>query len=192
MHFDGILQSAAASPTINRNMISLLQEFARDHQSALVDFGQVFLASAILVAIAGWAKWRLLPNRANSIARKPRQPKARQNRSVLVKRQAANFEVPVATIAKNVPSGPPVMRPMSPEMHLQRAVSCLGSKIAHGERAQDLHGRAFVRLESVDYAFQRLLLDITPFVSLNSKGDVPLPAPPMIDTPEQHTVRLAA
>ena len=164
-------------------MMSLLQDLARDYQSAVVDFGQVLLASGILVTIAWGLKRWLLPNRAVP---------SRKARLGWVKPKAKVFEVPVRTIATDVSSGPTAMRPMSPETHLQRAAASLGSKIAHGERARELHDRAFVRLESVDYAFQRLLLDITPFVSLIPEPDVTHPAPPMTSVPQQHTVRLAA
>ena len=172
-------------------MMSLLQDLARDYQSAVVDFGQVLLASGILVTIAWGLKRWLLPDRAGP-SRKPRQPRAREARLGWVKPKAKGFEVPVRTVATDVSSGPTAMRPMSPETHLQRAAASLGSKIAHGERARELHDRAFVRLESVDYAFQRLLLDITPFVSLIPEPDVTHPAPPMINIPQRHTVRLAA
>lgn len=171
-------------------MMSLLQELARDYQTAVVGFGQVFLASGVLVAIAWWLKSRLMPGQAEPTARKPRQPKSRQARTDVFKPKAQSFATPLPTIVTTNAS--PERLPMSAETHWQRAAEPLRLMIGHGERARDLHDQAFVRLESADYAYQRLLLDLAPFISLSPEPEATHPAPPVISTPQEHTVRLAA
>ncbi len=172
-------------------MTSLLQDLAREYQAALVGFGQVFLASAGFVAIACLLKWCLLPKQKAPIVRKPRQRKARGMGTELAKANAERSSALAQSHSTAMTSDIAVSRPMPPEAHCQRAVAPVRRVIACGERARELHDRAFVRLEAADYAFQRLLLEIAPFTAPIREPEVHQPTLPIVIS-QEHAVRLAA
>lgn len=171
--------------------MSLLHDLARDYQPALVGFGQVFLASGILVALGYGLRARLLRRWGTSTARRPRRPRLlRRERRRQAKRRPAYFEAVTASEANadQVAAGP---EPATRETHSQRIAAHIRATIARGERTVELHNRALVRLESADYALQRLVLDLAHLISVPQKPDGAYPAVPIGIAP-QHATRLAA
>lgn len=143
--------------------MSLFHEFVGAYWgTTLIGFGQVFLVSGFAVAMAYWLKARLMPKRTKPIARKRSRLRARlPQRPTVSKVSARSMDaghfVPVAPAEHaSSTSAPGSML----DVHWQRAVEPLQDSIARGERANELHGRALVRLDSADYALQRLLLDL--------------------------------
>lgn len=92
-------------------------------------------------------------------------------------------------IADPVAPGPE--SPTSLEVHSQRIAAHVRETIARGERALDLHNRALVRLESADYALQRLVLDLAHLISVPQKPEPVSPVVVIGPAPAQAT-RLAA
>ena len=173
-------------------MMSLLHDLARDYQAALVGFWQVFAASAILVAICYWLKLRLMRKLGwQSAGRPKRQTSARRVRSRATTRTVAP---PKPVSPDPVVLQPPSVAPMriSPETHSERAAALVRQVVDRSERACDLHQRSLVRLESADYAFQRLLLEVAEIIAfpqVQEPGSLPPPAEQIL--PEQ-VRRLAA
>lgn len=176
-------------------MISLLHDLARDHLAALVGFGQVFLASGVLVAFGYWLKARLLRRWGTAAARRP-QPRrlARKVPATQARRRPIYFEPsrPAEPKADRVAAEPDEPEaPISLEAHSERIAAHVRQTIARGERALDLHNRALVRLESADYALQRLALELAHLISVPQKLEPAHPAVFVGPAPE-HATRLAA
>lgn len=174
-------------------MMSLLYDLARDHQAALVGFGQVFVASGVLVALGYWLKARLLRKRKRSKLSRPRRSwlMARAPRRS-AKWKPAYFETSTALVRHQGTSEadhPNI--PTSLAIHSQRVAAHMRLTIARADRALELHNRALVRLESADYALQRLVLDLAYLISVPEKPESTRPAMPTGTAPE-HAVRLAA
>lgn len=165
-------------------MISLAYDLVSDHQSELLGFGQVFLASGILVAFGYWMKARLLRRWGISPSRRSRPTRPARQKQKSTTKRSAYFEP--ARLAE-----PPVaVEPESPQSHSERIAALVRMTIARGERAAELHERALTRLESADYALQRLVMELAHLISVPQK---PVPADPvsMISAPG-HMTRLAA
>lgn len=80
---------------------------------------------------------------------------------------------------------------MPAETQTQRAAAPVRLTIARGERAQELHSRAAVRLESAEYAFRRLLEDLADVMPLPQHAERNEAAIPTGDM-RRPTARLAA
>lgn len=173
--------------------MSLLHDLAREYQAALVGFGQVFLVSGMLVALGYWMKASLMRKLGRPTASKPkrRQSSARKVPPKTAAPKAISQQPASGEPAALHPAPAEIVR-VSPELHSQRAAAPVRQVFARGELARDLHQRALIRLESADYAFQRLLLDIAEVISLpqtQEPGDFSPPPAPAV--PEQ-VRRLAA
>lgn len=173
-------------------MMSLLYDLARDYQAALVGFGQAFVVSGLLVAFGYWLKARLLRGWGTAaIDGRRRQRVAKKATQTHARPRPAYFEPlqPAEPVLDHDVPGPEA--PTSLEVHSQRIAAHVRTTIARGERARDLHNRALVRLESADYALQRLVLELAHLISVSQE---PEPAPQAIvigPAPAQAT-RLAA
>jgi len=166
--------------------MSLLYDFARDYQAALVGFGQVFAASALLVGIFYWLKMRLMKKLGWQSRSRPKRQSARRVRSKAAGRIGSKAAAKATRPSKAAPqeflapSASQWVPPrISPEAHSQRAAALIHEVVARGERARELHQRSLVRLEAADYAFQRLLLEVAEVINLpqaQEVGDSPRPA----------------
>lgn len=168
-------------------MISLAYDLVSDHQSELLGFGQVFLASGILVAFGYWMKARLLRRWGISPSRRSRPTRPVRQKQKSTAKRSAYFEL--ARVAEP-PADAVAVEPESPQSHSERIAALVRMTIARGERAAELHERALTRLESADYALQRLVMELAHLISVPQK---PVPADPvsMISAPG-HMTRLAA
>ena len=61
---------------------------------------------------------------------------------------------------------------MTADAHWQRAVAPMQLSVARGHRARDLHQRAAMRLGSADYAFDRMLEELSLVIALPARGAV--------------------
>lgn len=173
--------------------MSLFHDFAREFGGTLIGFGQVFLGSAIVVAIAYGLKARLLGNKPKTRARRSQQRKARQSgaapgakRSAATPRGSAD-PVQLAPATSNELTSNTAPNASMLDVHWERAIEPLRISIARTERANELHKRALVRLDSADYALQRLideLADVIPRIQeavptavAEPAGNVPEHAP---------------
>ncbi len=169
-------------------MTSVLQDLVREYQAAMIGFGQVFLISGILVAIAYGLKARLMPQKARlatgkSFKAKTRTSPAKPSRSLKSERQPAPPEPKVAT------SDCKAEAPMSPEAHWERAIAPIRLGVARSERARELHDRAAIRLDSADYAFRQLLVELAEVLG---PVDEPELSQPVFFTPEYREPRKLA
>ncbi|MCL4766769.1 MAG: hypothetical protein KJZ80_11085 [Hyphomicrobiaceae bacterium] len=136
-----------------------------------IGFVQVFAASGALVCFAYWLKSRVMPDTPGRVARRSRQRTRLVSRRQRPQARPAYFEAPLAAL-------PAAALPIPAEAHSERAAEPVRLTIARGERAQELHSRAAVRLESAEYAFRRLLEDLSHVMPLpqrlESCEDAPL------------------
>lgn len=186
--------------------MSVIQDFARDYLGAVIGFGQVFLASGILVAVAYGLKSRLLPERPEPIARKPKNRKPRRQKPATKAKTRSTAAPaadpkpktepePVRFIPASTPeasASPPSISPALLDTHWQRAIEALHLSIERAEKARELHERALVRLDSADYAFQRMLIDLVDVISPPQQQTTSPAQPPASKIPERPTRRLAA
>ena len=174
-------------------MISLIYDLARDYQAALVGFGQVFVASGVLVALGYWLKARLHPKSNRPSPSRPRRTRfSTRTTRTSAKPRPAYFEVSTATVRDQGTSEPvPRNIPTSLAIHSQRVAAHMRLTMARADRALELHNRALIRLESADYALQRLVLDLAYLISVPEQPESTRPAMPTGTAPE-HAVRLAA
>ncbi|MFO7297028.1 MAG: hypothetical protein DIU57_001255 [Pseudomonadota bacterium] len=176
-------------------MSSFLYDLARAHQTELIGFGQAFLVSALIVGLGYWLKARLLRGWGAPAAKRLRssKPATRKQRSSANRRPIPVEATPVVeapTAAEPVEATPiPPAQPLSLEAHSQRVAEHMRRTIARGERIVALHNRARIRLESADYAFQRLVMDLAHLVSVPKK---PEPVFSVIGIDLKHPTKLAA
>ena len=178
-------------------MSSFLYDLVRDHQSELIGFGQAFLISGILVGLGYWIKARLLgrsgaPAANRSRSSKPakrKQQGSAKRRPTYVEASTAVEAVPAAEVSEDATSIVPT-QPLSLEAHSQLVTEHMRMTIARGERIVALHSRARIRLESADYAFQRLVMDLAHLISVPKKPELIYPVP--IGNALKHATRLAA
>lgn len=179
-------------------MMSLLQELLGDHLEAVIGFGQVFLASGMVVAVGYWARVRLF----GSPPPKPKRRRAQKNERSS-KRLPKPDQKPSASIAADVVQLPAAPEPLtvapklaagwanSLEFHSQRVATFVRQAAARGEAANELHERARVRLEAADYTFQRLVLDLASIISVPQKPETVMLEEVVASVPE-HRLSLAA
>jgi hypothetical protein len=142
-------------------MLFELHAFAQNDD--VTSFLQVFLAVALVVAVIYAGRALLRP--ANPV-RSVTMPVARKSPPVR-SRQATNQAEPQQPVA--TPSDPEperIVLKMPGEAHWQRAIAPMQSSITRGHRARELHQRASIRLSAADYAFDRMLEELSAVIVL--------------------------
>ena len=128
----------------------------------VASFLQVFLAVALVVAVIYAVRALLRPaDQVRSVAK----PVVRK--SPPVRRQVAKQAEPQRPVG--VPSSVEQERPllrMPGEAHWQRAIAPMQSSVTRSHRARELHQRASIRLSAADYAFDRMLEELSAVIVL--------------------------
>jgi len=146
-------------------MISDFQGFVQDHDVA--SFLQVFVGVGIIIALIYAVRALLRPA---SVVRSSgpavfRGPTVTRSRAVKPTRPLQGQTNP-----KDL-DGPRLALLMLPaEMHWQRAIAPMQSSIARGKRARDFHERAAMRLDAADYAFDRMLEELSSVLTLPGRS----------------------
>ena len=146
-------------------MIFELHAFAQNDD--VTSFLQVFLAVALVMAVIYAGRALLRPaNPVRSVA----MPIPRKSPPVR-SRQATNRAEPHQSIATPLTAEPErITLKMPGEIHWQRAIAPMQSSVTRGHRARELHQRASIRLSAADYAFDRMLEELSAVIVLPARA----------------------
>lgn len=146
-------------------MISELQAIGQndDVASFLLVFLVVAIGMALIYAV------RALRRPADSVRSSAGKASVRSplRRPQQVTKQSGAGEAPSASPAS---AAEVMVARISAERHLERAIAPMQSSVARGYRARELHQRASVRLGAADYAFDRMLEELSAVIAFPERS----------------------